>query len=224
MSSVRPDLRLDWCSHAAAKYAVEKWHYSGRLSKGRNVYIGVWEAAHFIGAVIFGIGSGNVTNGERYGLRRTCEMAELTRVALRRHLISVSRIVAIALRMLKKQSPGVRLVISMADPEQGHVGAIYQAGNWIYTGETKPDVMYFSRGEWVHHRTATSRGSAAGLPTSRLPAKHRYLMPLDDEMRARIAPLARPYPKRAQHPSDAPAVQAGEGGAAPTRTLPEVAV
>ena len=30
----------------------------------------------------------------------------------------------------------------------------------------------------------------------KVPGKHRYLMPLDDEMRAKIAPLAKPYPKR----------------------------
>ena len=29
-------------------------------------------------------------------------------------------------------------------------------------------------------------------------SKHRYLMPLDDEMRKRILPLAKPYPKRAK--------------------------
>jgi hypothetical protein len=224
MRSARPDLRLDWCSYEAAKYAVEKWHYSRRLSAGRNVYLGVWEGGAFIGAVVFGMGSGNATNGERYGLRSSCDVAELTRVALRRHVTTVSRIIAIALRMLKRQSPGLRLVVSMADPLQGHSGAVYQAGGWIYTGETKADVVYFSRGAWVHHRTATSRGSAAGLPARPLPPKYRYLMPLDAAIRAQIAPLARPYPKRAKHRSDAPGVQPGEDGAAPIRTLHEVAI
>ena len=48
--------------------------------------------------------------------------------------------------------------------------------------------------------------------------KYRYLMPLDNEMRERIAPLALPYPKRdtPEASSDAPAIHAGEGGAAPT--------
>lgn len=193
----KPMLKLDWCSHEAAKWAVEHWHYSRRMPAGRNVYIGVWEDGNFIGVVLFGMGSGNSTNGERYGLKSSHEMAELTRVALTNHGSPVSQIVAIAIRMLRKQSPGIRLIISMADPQHGHIGAIYQAGNWIYTGETKADVMYFSGGKWVHHRTATSRGSAKGLPSKPLPPKYRYLMPLDDAMRAQIAPLAKPYPKRA---------------------------
>jgi hypothetical protein len=217
-TSEKPVLRLDWCSHEAAKYAVEKWHYSGRLSKARNVYLGVWERSAFIGVVVFGIGSGNVTNGHRYGLARTSQVAELTRVALRSHNAPVSRIVAIALRMLKRQSPGIRLVVSMADPAQGHVGAIYQAGGWLYTGQTKPDVEYFCNGQWVHHRTATSRRSAAGLPSRPVPPKHRYLMPLDAVMRAQLTPLAKPYPKRLpgrpRLESEAPGTPVGHEGAA----------
>jgi hypothetical protein len=47
-------------------------------------------------------------------------------------------------------------------------------------------------------------------------------MPLDAEMRAKIAPLAKPYPKKpraAGVDSDTPGVQPGEGGASPTAAL-----
>ena len=55
------------------------------------------------------------------------------------------------------------------------------------------------------------------IPT---PGKFKYLYPLDAEMRARIAPLAKPYPKRARSiDSDAPGFQPGEGGVTPTRAL-----
>jgi hypothetical protein len=57
--------------------------------------------------------------------------------------------------------------------------------------------------------------------------KHRYVCVLDRSDRAlveRIESMRQPYPKRAKHPSDAPGVQPGEGGAAPTRTLQEAAV
>jgi hypothetical protein len=193
------NLRLDWVDRKAALWAAENWHYSKSLSSAKNAYIGVWEDNVFAGCVVFGIGAGAVTNGKRFGLDRTGDVAELTRVALRpNHKTPVSRVVAVAIRLLKKQSPGLRLLISFADPAQGHHGGIYQAGGWIYAGETKPDVEYKVRGKWVHHRTATSIGSAAGLPSRKLEPKLRYLMPLDDAMRAQIAPLAKPYPKRAK--------------------------
>ena len=45
-------------------------------------------------------------------------------------------------------------------------------------------------------------------------------MPLDADMRRRIEPMAKPYPKRAaSDTSDTPAVQAGEGGSTPTAAL-----
>lgn len=47
--------------------------------------------------------------------------------------------------------------------------------------------------------------------------KHRYLMPLDAEMREQIAPLAKPYPKR---PKDQDLANPAKlGGETPTRTL-----
>lgn len=189
--------RLDWCRRDAALYAAKQWHYSKSLSVAKNVYIGVWEDGQFSGAVVFGIGAGAATNGTRFGLARTGEVAELTRIALKPdHQAPVSRVMAIAVRMLKKQSPGLRLLISFADPQQGHHGGVYQAANWLYLGVTKPDVQYQVAGKWVHHRTATCRGSAAGLPSRELPPKHRYVLPLDEELRAQLAPLAQPYPKR----------------------------
>ena len=218
------ELRVDWCSHEAAKYAVEHWHYSRSMPAGRNVYIGVWEFGRFVGTILFGMGSGNSTNGKSYGLASSHEMAELTRVALTAHISPVSQIVSFAIKMVKKQSSDLRLLISMADPKAGHVGGIYQAMNWVYTGETKPDVMYFSRGEWVHHRTATARGSAKGLPSRAIPSKHRYLYPLDRAMRKQIAPLAKPYPKRETCGSsvEGDTLPQAEGGVRSTGAAPDI--
>lgn len=50
-------------------------------------------------------------------------------------------------------------------------------------------------------------------------SKHRYLMPLDGEIRKRIEPLRKPYPKRVKHSVDAVAIHATEGGSTPTDTL-----
>ena len=64
---------------------------------------------------------------------------------------------------------------------------------------------------------STSAGSAAGLPSRKTPAKHRYLLPLDAEMRDRIAPLSQPYPRRVKQATDGR--PPFSGGAAPTHTL-----
>lgn len=222
------DLRVDWCDHEAAKYAVEHWHYSHCLPLPPHNRLGVWEAGKFRGAVIFSRGAANGL-GAPYGLG-IAEVCELTRVALARHQAPVSRIVRIALLFLRRQSPGLRLVVSFADPSQGHYGGVYQAGGWIYTGTTKSDFALIDReGKRWHSRSVAESGvkTQFGRPKRvlrpsegtriELPGKHRYLMPLDDEMRARLLPLARPYPKRAKQATVADL--AAGGGAAPTRTL-----
>jgi hypothetical protein len=214
--SSRPDLRLDWATAQAARYAVERWHYTRTLPNA-GVRIGVWEGGQFAGVILFGIGAGRSTDGRRYGLNRANEVAELVRVALRPgHLHPVSRCVSIAVRMLRKQSPNLRLLISFADTAQGHHGGIYQAAGWTYAGTTSADRTYIIHGQPKHPKTIHSNGwkqNEAWLqahvdPAARCeltPPKHRYLLPLDDEMRRRVAPMAQPYPKRAATAESEPA-------------------
>lgn len=194
--SDKVDLRVDWCSHEAAKYAVEKWHYSRRMPHGQQQYIGVWENNAFIGAICLGR---SITPwlGSPYGLTQH-ECAELTRVAFRAHIAPVSQVVAAAIRMIREKSPGLRLLVSYADPLQGHNGAIYQAMNWVCDGTAGERRQWFIDGMWrndthVHRLKADQRN---GFPTRIIPQKYRYLYPLDRAMRKQIAPLAKPYPKR----------------------------
>jgi len=221
----RPELKLDWATHEAAKYAVENWHYSKTLPVGKLVKIGVWEGKRFIGVVIFAWGM-NRNLGSPYGLT-VGGACELVRVALTSHRVKVSRIISIALRFLKKQSPGLRIVVSFADPAANHHGGIYQAGNWIYSGKSSASFEWQVDGMRLNKRAYT--GHNFGSPKLKVPVnavkkqtpgKHRYLMPLDDEMRKQIEPLRKPYPKRVRSvDSDTTGSQPVEGGATPTRTL-----
>ena len=148
------ELCLDWCSHQAAKHAVEHWHYSGSLPPPPMRRIGVWETGRFVGCVLFARGaSSNLL--KPYGLKMT-EGCELVRVALRDHWTPVSRIVAIALKILGRAEPGLRLVLSFADPAQGHHGGIYQAGGWLYLGTTASTYMYRDRAGKVWHNRMVS--------------------------------------------------------------------
>ncbi len=163
---------------------------------GKLVKIGVWEDDRFIGAIIFGRGASPKLL-ERYGLIQT-QGCELVRVAMTKHKTPASKCMVIALKLLKRVNPGLRLVVSFADPEHGHAGGIYQAGNWIYTGRTDPQSKRIYHGRIMHQRSAGSiLGTTAGLVKTKATWKHRYLYPLDDAMRAQIEPLRKPYPKRA---------------------------
>lgn len=215
-------LKVDWCSRDAAKFACETWHYSRSLPVGKLVTVGAWEHGRYIGAVIFGRGA-NHHIGDPYGLAQT-ECVELVRVALTAHVSPVSRIMSLAIKFLHRQSPGIRLLVSYADPGQGHHGGIYQATNWLYVGRSGAGDEVFFRGQWVHKRTVDSiRGNHKGLPTRKTMEKYTYIFPLDDETRMKVLPLAKPYPKRADQSGrssdDAAPAPTGEGGLSPTRPL-----
>lgn len=226
-------LRLDWCSHEAATYAVEHWHYSRSMPTPPVVKIGVWEGSRFIGCVLFSRGA-TQNIGMPFGLEQT-DVAELTRVALSTHRVPTSRIVAVALRLLRQQCPGLRLLVSYADPAQGHHGGIYQAGGWVFLGQRDETVQYIGPdGKRWHARmvSPTGRKKVYGAyravyrpdqcTTIRCPGKFKYALGLDDEMRRRLVSLARPYPKNPgarSVDSDAPGDQPGEGGAMPTVAL-----
>jgi hypothetical protein len=218
------NLRIDWCSYEAAKYACENWHYSKCIpsSMQKRVAIGIWENEEYVGAIIFGHGA-NPSIGKPYGLT-IYEVCELTRVALKNsHMYPVSKYLSIAIKFLKKRNPGIRLIVSYADTGQGHHGGIYQATNWIYEGVSKGVASIIFKGKSWHMKAL--RTSYPGIDIKKLrktaPSdKHKYLMPLDEEMRYKVSKLSKPYPKRAGSiANDVPAHQAGEGGATPTPAL-----
>jgi len=198
------NLHLDWCSHAACKYSVEHWHYSRTLPVPPLLKIGVWEHNIFKGSIIFSRGtSSNLT--KPYGLTQY-EACELTRVALNKHDAPVSKMLSYAIKMLKKKE-NIKLIISFADPNEGHHGGIYQATNWIYTGITNKTKEYIYKGKKYHSRQVSEKGYNIQMGRIRKcprpsqceiivkHGKYRYLMPLTKEMREKILPLSKPYPK-----------------------------
>jgi hypothetical protein len=234
LSKAKPKLLLDWATHEAAKHAVQNWHYSANLPTGKMLRVGVWESGSFVGVVVYGLGA-TPNLLKPYGLK-PIEGCELIRIALRQHQSPVSKIIAVSLKFLKKKCPGLRLVVSFADPNQGHHGGVYQASNWIYSGKTQPDRFYRdTKGNVYHARQVSESGNikkqfgrrvnrldASKLERIIMPGKHRYLMPLDDEMRRQVQSLAKPYPKRTRAVSKenvAATFQVAEGGANPTTAL-----
>ena len=185
--------------------ACKRWHYSRSFPSARTVTIGAWEDGQFVGAMVFSLGA-NRHIARPYGLT-PLQVCELVRVALTKHRTPVSRILAIGLRMLKQQSPGVRLVVSYADSARGHHGGIYQAGNWIYTGESET-AAYLVRGNLLQGKTVTQRYGHARIDlirrdvdpsAERRPViKYKYVMPLDDGMRKFCEGLRKVPPKRSE--------------------------
>lgn len=232
MTDILPrGLHLAFCSHEAAKHAVMRWHYSRRMPKSKLVRIGVWEDAQFVGVVLFGVGA-NRHLASQFGLAPT-QACELVRVALapaRKH--PTSQVVSVSLKLLRRQSPGLEIVVSFADLGEGHIGTLYQAGGWLYLGASEQS--YFRiLGVIVHPRTVYDRYGRGGQSIGwlrdhvdpkaervEMAPKLRYVMPLRKKLRRELEKSALPYPQRERSDTgDTPAAQAGKGGSTPTRSL-----
>jgi hypothetical protein len=222
--SSKTEMKLAWCDHRTAKYAIETWYQRPEMPRGAIAPIGIWERDQFIGVIIYGRGATNALV-HRYGLR-TEQGCELVRVACGSHNAPMSRALGISLRMLKKQYPGLRLVVTFADPTYHH-GGIYQATGWLYTGMTTAANEYVVDGRQYHgvsFRKMFPPGfeKDPSVTVVQGSAKHRYLFALDPEMKESISSLALPFPKREQHasvPAEPLGTPQGVGGPAPTRTL-----
>lgn len=224
MSQNKVDLKIDWATYEAAKYACENWHYSKCMPAGKLVKIGAWENKTFIGVVIYGYGANN-NAAKSFNMIQT-QVCELTRVALNKdHKTPVSRILSIAHKFLIKSNPGLKIVFSYADKtNQHHHGGIYQADNWIYLGERKTSdkgAYYVINGKIIHGRSARAKyGSEKNFPKgwSHVPSqtKHLYVKLIDKNIKIE----SKKYPKRASRiETSTSGFQPEGGGVSPTDAL-----
>ncbi len=104
------------------------------------------------------------------------------------------------------------LIISFADPNENHIGYIYQATNWLYCGQSQPDEWYIIEGKKLHPRTVVANYGTRGEDKLRqmgydfkreyLAGKHRYIYLLGSkgrrkELRKKLKYPILPYPKLA---------------------------
>jgi hypothetical protein len=86
------------------------------------------------------------------------EVLELVRVSLNGRQKVTSEAVTASLRMVRKDARNVKMIVSYADTEQGHLGTIYQATNWKYVGVSKGHAYYVVNGKRLHSKTVTAKG------------------------------------------------------------------
>ena len=112
---------------------AEPWllarHYAKRMCPISYAF-GAWHGANLIGVVTFGTPASAPLRGGVCGETWADKVLELNRLCCDTKKNLASLLVGRSLSMLPKPS----IVVSYADTAQGHVGYIYQATNFIYTG------------------------------------------------------------------------------------------
>ena len=182
-------MRLERASHKAVKYACLNFHYAKAVPNVGLAYNVFNKNKEWCGVICYGIGATN-NIGRPYGLSQG-QIVELVRMALNGKQESTTKAMSIAIRLLKKDAPNVKLIVSYADSEQGHYGIIYQATNWYYTGFST-DTNLIVNGKREHRRTLASRYGTCSSEKLKLKGhnveilktkpKLKYIYPLDKSL------------------------------------------
>jgi hypothetical protein len=224
-------MRLEKASNKAIRYACMSFHYAKSIPVNTFGYSVFNDKNEWCGVVLYGSGANN-NLAMQYKLKQG-NVIELVRMALNGKQESTSKALAVSLKLLKKDLPLVKLIISYADKDQNHNGIIYQATNWYYTGKSmvnQKDASYIIDGKRIHGKTISDKCKRYGLVKNTENAKKvykakqvieyvtkgkiKYIYPLDKSLIPLCKSLSKPYPKKCDNSIAANAVniQLTEGG------------
>jgi len=96
-------------------------------------------------------------------------VAEIVPIALREHVWPVSRMISVAIKLLRKRCPGIELIVAFADTGESHHGGIYQAANFTYAGMSAPGRLFRHKatGRLLHNRAVSATGYRSHFGTVR---------------------------------------------------------
>lgn len=233
----------------AANDFVKKYHYSGKVVNNSILHFGA-----FLDGVLHGVLSFGSPLDKRKVLPlvvdsagKPClwnEMLELNRMAFDDVLPknSESRCISIAIKLIKKNAPHIKWILSFADGTQCGDGAIYRASGFILSGIKKNgQIMRLSNGSIISRKTLDDFHGENGRYGSSIARENgaifvdgfqlRYIYIIDKTCRLNCeqfpfskimemgAGMYKGEKRAGSIVSDAPSDQGGEGGAVPTPAL-----
>lgn len=194
------DVQLKVIPSSIANPFVRRIHYSGKVVNNSCLHFGAFLDGKLHGVMSFGpptdkrkvlgLVQGTPWNG----------MLELNRMAFDDCLPrnSESRCISLAMKLLKKNAPRVKWVLSFADGCQCGDGTIYRASNFILTGIKQNNTLRRTEnGEVIHSITAYHHGTQGDF--SKLPKvpgyQLRYIYFIDKKWRKRLTVPEIPFQK-----------------------------
>lgn len=147
MSSQNRNLSIQAISSEMAMRLVEQYHYSHRRVGARHAF-GLFDGRELIGCCVFSIPASYTLCKGVCGQSYKQQVIELSRlVVIPRERNLASRLISDCCRTIGKISDSI--IVSYADGNEhvGHVGYVYQACNWIYTGTGNAEPA------WLHPLT-----------------------------------------------------------------------
>ena len=141
---------------------IKKYHYSGKVVQNSNLHFGCFLDNKLHGVLSYGspIDKSKVLPLVQPSLWN--EMLELNRMAFDDFLpkYSESRCIAISIRLIKKNAPQIKWILSFADGTQCGDGTIYRASGFHLTAvRTNKDLIQLPNGFVFHELNSRDGGS-----------------------------------------------------------------
>ena len=159
MQTIDPEIAISY---------ISKHHYSKTCTRSITVAFGFYYNRHLVGCIVFATPVGSLVTqsmAKALDLNGT-NVLELTRLFTDDRLPknSESYCISKAIKYIKQNFSEVYYLVSYADSMYGHCGYIYQATNWIYTGEVDSKVTFEFRGRRYHARTLFGIYGTSSIP------------------------------------------------------------
>ena len=150
------DIELRVIPAKVANPFVKAHHYSGKVVQNSNLHFGAFLDGKLHGVMSFGPSMDktklqNIVDGTGWN-----EFIELNRMAFDDYLPrnSESYCIGRAIKLIKKNAPHIKWVVSFADGTQCGDGTIYRASNFVLTGITKNrTILHFPTGDNIADMT-----------------------------------------------------------------------
>ena len=142
---------------------VKKHHYSGKVVQNSSLHFGAFLDDKLHGVLSFG---SSLDKSKTIGLVVPTlwnEYLELNRMAFDDYLPknSESRCIAIAIKLIKKNAPHIKWILSYSDGGQCGDGSIYRASGFLLTGLSPCSIFQNDKGEKYQQASISARGSLA---------------------------------------------------------------
>tara|TARA_B100000900_G_scaffold148234_1_gene125735 strand:+ start:1142 stop:1705 length:564 start_codon:yes stop_codon:yes gene_type:complete len=146
---------------------ILKLHYAKRMPSVIQYSFGLFEDNILVGVVTYGIPASPPLCKGVAGEKNKSLVIELSRLVLKNNKKNeASILVGRSLQLL----PEPKIVVSYADTAQNHVGYVYQATNFYFTGTSKPRTdMAGKNGKHSRHHLGNKTKRIFRSP------KHRYI-------------------------------------------------
>lgn len=174
MASVK-EIKLGIIPAPTANAFIKKHHYSGKVVNNSILHFGAFMDGKLHGVMSFGPSTDKSKIQPLVAGTGWNEFMELNRMAFDDYLPrnSESYCISKAMKLIKKNAPQIKWVVSFADGCSCGDGTIYRASNFVLTGIKENKSLYLlPSGEKIHQMTIQTSPTA---PRPELVRDHRRL-------------------------------------------------